>query len=187
MSSSSTRNIKGMVKEYGQPPSKKCEATTSTVGSGLARQSLFTTINEDDKGHIVRSSTFHEGISQASNYSSNSVLSRPHYSNFSSSSSQNSSATGSKKSNEAVDAEKKRRKRRQNTESARRVRERKRTEMERMEHLYTENEGRIRELEVMAEDLSKELRRNQRFSDSRSQMYNFEKDEDRPKWFGAPF
>lgn len=85
--------------------------------------------------------------------------------------------------------ERKERKRRQNTESARRARERKRNEMERLEKAYDANELRIKELELMADELSRELRRHNTISSTpRSRQGGaFDNSEDRPKWFGAAF
>lgn len=81
------------------------------------------------------------------------------------------------------------RKRKQNTESARRMREQRRKEAEQLEKAYDANEVRIRELELVAEELSRELRRHNTISDTRrsSQSGPFEIPEDRPGWFGAPF
>lgn len=85
------------------------------------------------------------------------------------------------------ESERKERKRRQNTESARRTRERKRVEMEKMEKVYDANELRIKELELMADELSRELRRHNTISDPRRDGSSVQNREDRPKWFGAPF
>lgn len=96
-----------------------------------------------------------------------------------------------------TDAERERRdrKRRQNTESARRMRELRRKEVEQLEKAYDANEVRITELELVAEELSRELRRHNTISDtprsgssrSGSGTAAFEVPEDRPGWFGAPF
>lgn len=88
-----------------------------------------------------------------------------------------------------ADSERKERKRRQNTESARRARERKRNEMERLERAYDANEVRIKELELMADELSRELRRHNTISSVPRNRHNndFKNGEDRPKWFGAAF
>lgn len=89
----------------------------------------------------------------------------------------------------AADSERKERKRRQNTESARRARERKRNEMERLERAYDANAVRIKELELMADELSRELRRHNTISSVPKNRHNndFKNGEDRPKWFGAAF
>lgn len=88
-----------------------------------------------------------------------------------------------------VETERKERKRRQNTESARRARERKRNEMERLERAYDANEVRIKELELMADELSRELKRHNTISGVPKNRHNndFKNGEDRPKWFGDAF
>lgn len=89
-----------------------------------------------------------------------------------------------------TERERKDRKRRQNTESARRMRELRRKEVEQLERAYDANELRIKELELVAEELSRELRRHNTLSDtpmSGRSGSTFDVPEDRPGWFGAPF
>lgn len=187
MSSSSKRNISHEAKGYVQFPSIQSDASMTTVERSPGRTSLFQTVNEPDIGQIVQSSTFHQGCSKFSNFSTQAKISRSPKSNSFSSSDQFPCCSGSEKENKVVESERGREKRRQNTESARRSRERKRAEVQRMEYLYEINEGKIKELEVIAEDLSKQLGRKKRFSDATSQTYDFEKNQDRPKWFGSAF
>lgn len=86
------------------------------------------------------------------------------------------------------DKERKERKRRQNTESARRTRERRRAEKERLEMVYDAREVRIKELEIAVDQLSRELRQSNTTSELSKKGKNGSGDnEERPKWFGAPF
>lgn len=94
----------------------------------------------------------------------------------------------SSKTQKLTDKERRERKRRQNTESARRTREKRRVEMERLEMAYDANEMRIKELELMADQLSRELRRHNTISGvSRSGNSQTNDKDERPKWFGMPF
>lgn len=102
----------------------------------------------------------------------------------------------SKKSEKEKEADR----RRKNKEKSRRVREKEKAEKQRMVKEYEANEIRIKELEIMADELSGELRRmntapttyshgsNERAG---SRPYNNDehmaKDETRPSWFGSAF
>lgn len=187
MSPSSARIIDNGINGYGHPLFKQIEPNSPKSGNAMAKRSLFKGINEVEGVHVARSSTFHHGFSQHSNFCAQALASRSQSYISSSSSSHCSSISGTDKATKVVDSERKRRKRRQNTESARRVRERKRAEIARIEYLYTINERRIKELEVIAENLSTELARKETSTNFRSMMYDFEENEDRPRWFGAPF
>lgn len=99
-------------------------------------------------------------------------------------------AAGSWNPRESNRSERKERKRKQNTDSARRMRELRRKEADQLERAYDANEVRIKELELVADELSRELRRHSTISSApRSSRIGsaFEVPEERPGWFGAPF
>lgn len=188
MYSNRTSNGRGTVEEYRHPHAQQSETSKSTLVHSSSRGSpVLKRTDHSNKGKVVRSFTFHNGSSNDSNYSRNSPSSRAQHANYSSSTTNIAPETCLETSRQEVESERKRRKRQQNTESARRVRDRKRKELERMEHLYAINEQRIKELEEIADDLSKELGRNDYFSSVDEQIFDFQKNEERPKWFGAPF
>lgn len=146
-----------------------------------------------DSSKLTRTSTFHNtyhdhgsaSLSRKSSYYNN--QSNDPSAKLSRKSSMHTHGNNNNRNKQLSEMEKKERKRRQNTESARRTRERKRAEMERLEKVYDANELRIKELEIMADELSRELRRHNTISDPRKDSYAFDNKEERPKWFGAPF
>lgn len=137
---------------------------------------------ERDSAKLVRMATHHHAPTAASKLTRKSTM-RPKASTTESSSS-------SRPTRESSEKERRERKRRQNTESARRMRELRRKETEELEQAYDANELRINELELVADELSRELRRHNTISTTgRSGRGGpaFEVPEERPGWFGAPF
>lgn len=181
---------------HRQPSSYRQEFDPSKVARHNSHRNP-TTYADRETDRLGRTSTFHHDTSRHPSSHNRPEISSPDSARlsrksslphrFSNSSSSNSNNNNNNNSHQLSDSERKDRKRRQNTESARRTRERRKAEMERLEKVYDANAIRIKELEIIADDLSRELRRNNTISDPKKNGMSYESNEERPKWFGAPF
>lgn len=154
----------------------------ATVRSGINTDGVHSAREERDSSRLVRMATHHHAPTQSSKLAAKASM-RPRR--------PTESSTGSASSTrEASGNERRERKRKQNTESARRMRELRRKETAQLEQAFDANEVRINELEVVADELSRELRRHNTISSvGRTSRGGpaFEVPEERPGWFGAPF
>lgn len=194
--------------ELGSNQSKLChrgdENGVSSNQVLMRRKARGATLTSSDTPKVSRSASFHSSTGETAHQDFDPGLQRlstpfqswtQPYSNEGQPSiqaSQNRSELSTNKlGGEQTDSNQVQRnhRRRKNTESVRRSRERKRTELEQLERVYDANEARIKELEKMADELSRELRRTSTISGINTHQtrpgHRFRRD--KPKWFGTPF